>query len=204
MLSPHKFRLLTATALLALTLLQGAFAQVDGVPTFAGTTWLSSPEAVIAQLTSEGYTTTATAPNERNAISFDGRLLNQDALVLAWFDNQNQLVKTSVYILTKVGRGEEFPTAKTNYENLKAILTNRYGEPTDTFQFFSSPYEEGDGYEDTAFAVNKGHYASFWTDYENGSLSLTIDTDVDVALAYETKEWGKYLDEKEEEGSENF
>jgi hypothetical protein len=204
MLRVSKFHIFTATALIAATLLHGAFAQADGVPTFAGLEWFSPPDAVVEQLTAEGYTTASATLNENNAISFDGTLLSQDALIIAYFNNQNELVKTSVFILTDTGAANEYPTAKSNYETMKEILTKRYGTPSDSFEFFSDPYEEGDGYEATAIAVGKGTFSTYWEKNDNGILALEIDEDVDVGVGYETKEWGEYLDEKEAVGTDDF
>jgi hypothetical protein len=206
MLNTHKFRLLTASVVLALTLLQGAFAQVDDVPTFAGTTWLSSPETVIAQLTSEGYTTTATALDENNLVRFNGTVLNHDALVVTTFNQRNQLVNASVYVITDMKSGKKFPTAQKNYESLKEVLITRYGAPLQSSAYFISPYEEGDGNEDVAIAVGKGTYSTYWA-YDNGTLGLHIDEDINVEVVYETVELGRYLQylhNKETLGTEDF
>ena len=43
------------------------------------------------------------------------------------------------------------------------LFTKKYGEPKDHFEFFSSPYYEGDGYELQALRKEKCNYISFWT-----------------------------------------
>ena len=60
---------------------------------------------------------------------------------------------------------------KSEYEEYLDLLTKKYGKPKSTYNFFSSPYKEGDGYEMTAVAVEKCTYSAFWP----GNLGLYIE-----------------------------
>jgi hypothetical protein len=82
---------------------------------------------------------------------------------------------------------------KYDYNKMLSILTEKYGEPSNKFDFFSSPYYEGDGYEMTAVAIEKCTYASFW---DNPMVSLQISKYKQVKISYENKE-NSALDDKE-------
>ncbi len=66
--------------------------------------------------------------------------------------------KFSVYL----PKQSNWYSLKAQYEEYLKLLTEKYGEPTNMYNFFSSPYEEGDGYEMTAVYAEKCHYAAFW------------------------------------------
>jgi hypothetical protein len=72
---------------------------------------------------------------------------------------------------------------KREYEEYLDLLSKKYGEPDKKYNFFSSPYEEGDGDEMTAVAVDKCRYASFWTE----TLGIQISKYKQVVISYENK-----------------
>ena len=72
---------------------------------------------------------------------------------------------------------------KGQYNSLKESYTAKYGEPK-SYEFFSSPYEEGDGYEMTAVGVEKCSYASFFKTTQC-NIVLKIDKDKCVEVQYE-------------------
>ena len=74
---------------------------------------------------------------------------------------------------------------KGEYERFVQIITDKYGNPDSKYNSFSSPYEEGDGYEMTAVAIEKCSYASYWFDRSNTSIAVEISKYKQVKLAYE-------------------
>jgi hypothetical protein len=72
---------------------------------------------------------------------------------------------------------------ESEYEEYLDLLTKKYGEPEKKYNFFSSPYEDGDGYEMTAVAVEKCTYAAFWP--ENLGLFIEISKWKQVKINYE-------------------
>jgi hypothetical protein len=72
---------------------------------------------------------------------------------------------------------------KSDYEKYLNILTEKYGSPEKTYTFFSSPYDEGDGYEMTAVAVDKCTYAAFWT--KEQGVRIKISKYKQVQISYE-------------------
>ena len=63
------------------------------------------------------------------------------------------------------------------------VLSKKYGEPESTYNFFSSPYKEGDGDEMTAVAVDKCSYSAFWT--KTSGLWISISKFKQVVISYE-------------------
>ena len=72
---------------------------------------------------------------------------------------------------------------KSDYEKYLGILTEKYGSPEKSYNFFSSPYDEGDGYEMTAVAVDKCTYAAFWT--KEQGVRIKISKYKQVQISYE-------------------
>lgn len=71
---------------------------------------------------------------------------------------------------------------KSQYESMLENLTEKYGEPTNTYNFFSSPYYEGDGYEMSAVALEKVTYSAFWKE-----VYIEITKFKQVAVNYENE-----------------
>lgn len=74
---------------------------------------------------------------------------------------------------------------KVDYERFKNMFTRKYGQP-DSFEYFSEPYEEGDGYEHTALSVGKCTYASYYN-VPLGIISLSISEKGAINIGYEDK-----------------
>lgn len=74
---------------------------------------------------------------------------------------------------------------KSDYERFKEMFRKKYGKP-DSYEYFSEPYEEGDGYEHTALSVGKCSYISFFN-VPLGTISLRISESGAISIAYEDK-----------------
>lgn len=74
---------------------------------------------------------------------------------------------------------------KSEYDRFKVMFTKKYGRP-DSYEYFTEPYEEGDGYEHTALSVGKCSYISFFT-LPLGTISLRISENGAVSIGYEDK-----------------
>jgi hypothetical protein len=81
---------------------------------------------------------------------------------------------------------------KAEYQEYLDLLTEKYGEPKDKYNFFSTPYDEGDGYELQAVELEKCSYSAFWEKY----YSIKITKWKQVKIAYEN-EINSALDDKE-------
>lgn len=79
-------------------------------------------------------------------------------------------------------------STRSRYEDFKESYTAKYGKPTDSFEFFTDPYERGDGYELQAIKLEKGYYTTYWT-LSVGTIIVDIrasnNSDGWVRLEYE-------------------
>lgn len=62
---------------------------------------------------------------------------------------------------------------KSTYNSMKKNYVEKYGAPSDTYELFLDPYNDGDGYELQAIKLEKGAYSSFWT-FTQGSIAVSI------------------------------
>ena len=77
---------------------------------------------------------------------------------------------------------ETWQSLKTSYSHYKELLTTKYGEPSNSVEYFTDPYYEGDGYELTASKTNHCTYMTTWT-FDNGSINLII-VNASLCIAY--------------------
>jgi hypothetical protein len=65
-------------------------------------------------------------------------------------------------IVVYLPKQDDWYSLKSTYIKFYELFLKKYGEPTSSYSSFSSPYEEGDGYEMTAVAEEKCNYTAFW------------------------------------------
>lgn len=68
--------------------------------------------------------------------------------------------KFSVYL----ERIESFSLLKSEYKKYVDLLTEKYGASTSNYEYFKSPYYEGDGYEMTALTSENAIFKTYWLD----------------------------------------
>lgn len=140
-------------------------------------------------LKNAGYELKYQDPDGVGAI-MEGSFTNQKATVAIITTPQS---KTVWKIAVLFEDQNSWYSLKGDYLILKANLTTKYGQPEESFEFFSSPYEEGDGYEMTAIYAEKCHYTSFFavkssSDAFLGEITIEIsknETKGRVILSYE-------------------
>lgn len=71
------------------------------------------------------------------------------------------------------------------YNRYKSILTEKYGQPTNEYEFFSKPYYLGDGYELQALRLEKCYYATYWFDKDNLNVAIEMSKFEQINLSYE-------------------
>jgi hypothetical protein len=87
------------------------------------------------------------------------------------------------------------------YVEIKNRIATKYGQPDQVHEFFSDPYEEGDGYEMTAVGVDKCFYMSVWdadATYPNQTIAVRISSSQRVVLVYENNSIMLKGDEEQE------
>ena len=62
---------------------------------------------------------------------------------------------------------------KSSYNTFKSQFSKKYGDPTESYEFFSKPYYEGDSYEMQALSLEKCNYYSYWEN-DLGIISIEL------------------------------
>ena len=117
-------------------------------------------------------------------IFMTGRFMEREVGVLIMGTSKTNTIWKIVVITD-----EEFTTwyrLKSKYTEYTRLFTKKYGMPTAHFEFFSSPYYEGDGYELQGFRENKGNYASFY-ESSKGTITVQINNKCHIEFNYEDK-----------------
>ena len=167
---------------------------------FANIPWGASAEVVRQGMSEQGLTFTRV--DEDGDLNFKGTLVGYSAGAVALMNPAGQLVKTIVLIYVDDAK------ARQEYRATKDVLTTKYGAPTNCFEYFKSPYEEGDGYEEQAIKLSKAVFTCFWGDPShaagNGSISLEITTKLNLRLEYEGPNWHADFERRKAKATKAF
>lgn len=105
--------------------------------------------------------------------------------------------KIAVYLPEQVS----WYSLKAEYNRYLEMLTSKYGEPTNSYSFFSSPYYEGDGYELSALRLEKCNYSAYWLDVV---VSVEISKYKQIKISYENKVNSAIDDQEREKINKNI
>ncbi|MFI3331633.1 MAG: hypothetical protein R3Y38_07490, partial [Rikenellaceae bacterium] len=137
-------------------------------------------DSFVAKLESSGFKKKTVNLND-NACVLTGQFVGKACEVFVICSPKTKQVwKVAVFLPKSSG----WHSIKGDYNSFKTQFTTKYGNPTNSFEFFSKPYYEGDGYEMTAIKVDKCNYMSFWT-MAQGTISVAIGTTASIIFAYE-------------------
>jgi hypothetical protein len=151
---------------------------------FAGLQWGSTRESVKQALAPLGYTFIKL--DEDGDLDYKGELLGYPATMYFFFTPSGALTKVEMTIITPKTKNRE------TYNEMKEMLIQKYGQPMEDFHFFSSPYYEGDGYEDQAFRLGKATFSTYWKHpgkTGNEMASLEITPGLNIRVGYEAPGW---------------
>jgi len=169
---------------------------------FAKLPWGANPEKVKMVLRKKYKLT-----DELNGdLLYSGTILGNDVLIRTFFNKNKKLVK--VRVVLEPSEGKVIDT----YNEFKEILTEKYGPPKDVYEYFDEPYRKGDGFEEQAIKLGKGHFACFWPHANDSSnLALYVDyVDVDwgreliIIISYESKDWGEEYKRRKDKETSDF
>lgn len=116
----------------------------------------------------------------------DGALFNGK---FAGIDNCQILVSSSPHTKQTYGISIFTPenlnwwSVKAEYDRIKSMLGKKYGRPSDCTEFFHDPYEEGDGYELTAFNTGNAIYVTRYST-PVGDISVMITQNAQLLITY--------------------
>jgi len=133
----------------------------------------------VEKLKLKGFTVSKTI---KNGYVMSGKFLGKTIELYIFGTPTSKLV---THVDAYFPKQTEWYTIKNEYETLKEKVTGIYGNPSEDFAFFSSPYYEGDGYEESAVKIGKCVYSSYWDNSNFWSIILTIEKYMQVSISYE-------------------
>lgn len=153
------------------------FAQGEHL-TFKGIPIDGNLNTFVEKLKSDGFTLSKTLGE---TVILNGQFVNKNCDVYVLSTEGSRTVwKVGVFLPEQ----ESWYSLKSDYQSLKSAFIEKYGSPSNSYEFFSKPYYEGDGYEMTALRVKKCTYATFWN-VSGGSLMIEINNNGKIVLSYE-------------------
>lgn len=183
--------------LFATTVSAGAISNPNLKPSFADSTWYSSRAAVDQQMQRKGYSFIGEIPTSRTIdMGYSGSLLGIPVKIRHWFNDKNQLVKTSIIFDKKYDTN-----LYSDWSTVKSSIDSKYG----LGQSIVTITETGKRYD---FAlqndITSGKSLSniwFFPTYGYG-IVLSVDkaynnvNDLFLSVAYESPAWTKELDRR--------
>lgn len=118
-----------------------------------------------------------------NFATMNGQFAEKNCeIIIVSSPETNTVWKVSAYFPKET----TWSSMKSTYQSYKEQYQQKYGNPTDSFEFFSDPYFEGDGYELQAISNEKCSYFTYW-ESDLGIISLKISKFKQVCAQYEDK-----------------
>lgn len=145
---------------------------------FKGISMNTDITSFVSQLKADGFT--VVYESDKGIILNGDFAGKSDCEVMVLPTQERKLVWKVVVIFPEKS---SWYSLKSEYSSFKESYTEKYGKPL-SYEYFSSPYEEGDGYEMTALAMEKCRYISFFLT-DKGAISIEINSDKSVQVAYE-------------------
>ena len=146
--------------------------------TFKGIPMDGNLTSFVSQLKANGYTELLT---QEDAVVLSGNFAGKDdCTVYVLGTNRGELVWK---VVVKFPECVSWYSLKSEYNTFKTSYTNKYGAP-ESYEYFSDPYYEGDGYELQALRLEKCRYVSYFTT-SLGIIMLEIGDDKCVTVVYE-------------------
>ena len=145
---------------------------------FKGVSMKCTLTSFVSQLEVQGYETLL--KREDGAVlsgSFAGKT---NCKIFVMCTNNSKVVWK---VVVKFPEKVSWFSLKSEYNTFKETYTSKYGKP-ESYEFFSSPYYEGDGYELQALKLEKCTYASIFSSPQ-GLICLEITDDKCVQVVYE-------------------
>ena len=140
------------------------------------------------ELVKQGFTIKET---KGNVITMSGSYINRQCEVIVFASKKTNIVwKVAIYLPEETN----WYSIKNDFLRLKEQFITKYGNGK-SYEFFSNPYSEGDGYEMQAVKLGKCHYTTFW-ETQGGTIGLSISKYEQISVSYEDT-INSALDDKE-------
>jgi len=175
-----KIRAAMTAAAIFLTL--SASSQVfDGIPI------KGDLNTAVARFKAKGYKVVKAIPN---GMAMTGRTGERNMELYIMVTPITKQVAKIVFFLPK---RTDWSSLKTDYLDLSYVLSRKYGDPTDDYDFFTDNYKEGDGNEFLGVVLGKCKYLSIWQTEENMDIGIDISEYAQVRLSYENQQLVRLL-----------
>ena len=166
---------------LLLTICAISFAMLvhaQGHMSFKGVSMGRDLTSFVAELTAKGYNKELLQDN--GAVLSGGFAGKDDCTIVVLCTSHSKLVWK---VMVRFPKRTSWSSLKSEYNSFKESYTEKYGSPK-SYEFFTNPYYEGDGYELQALELEKCTYASFFSTPQ-GHICLEISKKKDVVVSYE-------------------
>lgn len=163
-----------------------SYSQETSILEFRGIPIQGTLNAFVAQLTQIGY---EKKYEESSSAILKGKFIGHDVLVAIQSTPRTNLVwKVSVICQDD----NAWTSLKSLYQETKELYLKKYTYDN-SFEFFVDPYYEGDGYEISAFKLEKAHYITF---YKEG-IYVRITKRAKLEISYENSENAKIAEQEQ-------
>jgi hypothetical protein len=173
---------------------------VASAQTFDGVFIGGNITTVVDNFKNKGYKVVKVINNSVRLEGFMGQTSNYVDLWVTSSIKTRQVWKVSAYI---TNGPDDFSGLKASYLKYKEGITNKYGTPTSSYEYFKSPYYEGDGYEETAVTVEKAVFSTFWLTDKNVNISVEISKYKQIKLTYENNTNSEIADKEMKSAESN-
>ena len=119
----------------------------------------------------------------KSSFRFQGEFANEFVTLTVLASPETQIV---CKIIVEFPSKSEWKNLKEDYFKKKKLFKSKYPLDKD-FEFFSSPYEDGDGYELRAVSRGKCNYTSFFLAV-GGYIIIEIGKTAQIRVSYEDRE----------------
>ena len=178
------------------TLLIVALAQAQEHMTFKDISMDCNLTTFVSKLEAKGYITKLT---EANGAVMSGSFAGKDGCTI--YILCTETTKSVWKVAVKFPEQSSWSSLKSEYKSFKESYMQKYGVP-ESFEFFSKPYEEGDGYELQALRVDKCIYASYFKT-SLGYIVLEMHKDECLRVTYEDEINSKMRESEKEQAVSN-
>jgi len=152
----------------------------SGAQEFMGVKVEGDNATFISKFKAKGFI--ITYAENQNVVTMKGAVGGkQYELLISSTPKTKQVWRISVYL----PEATSWSIIKSEYEDYLGVLTEKYGAPEKKYSFFSSPYNEGDGYEMNAIKLEKCYYSAFWSD--SVGIMIKISKFQQVQISYENE-----------------
>lgn len=154
--------------------------QFDGVEIFG------SLSSVISSFKSKGYVVKSYI-NSHDAL-LKGYFLGDYIEIYVFSTPKTKKVcKVSIFF----PKEETWDALKGSFYKFNDILSSKYNEPDNKYEYFEKPYFDGDDYELSAVVLGKSHFSCFWFNRNNVSIGLLVSKWKQIEIDYENDEMMK-------------